>query len=818
MLKKLFLLFCVFFLFIYELEAQNLIKGKVIDASTKQSLAFVSVQEIGTINGVLSDIDGKFQITLKNNTTSNVLVFSYLGYQKKEVLLKLVDVNNCIVELDNLGLNLAEVVVEPGVNPALRIMKQVAKNVDMNNPHKMQSFSYSSYNKMFVTGDVAASEDSIKGFDEGNKMAMQKFFSKQHLFLTESVSKREFLFPSFNNETVLASRVSGFKAAPFTLLATQMQSFSFYDTWVNVFDVNYLNPIDGVAIKKYSYTLEDTLYDKKDTVFIISFKPKVGKNFKGLKGVLYINTNQFAVQNVIAEPSEANQQISVKIQQKYEFIQEKQWFPVQLNTDWVYNNIQLKENKAGESTKMKAVSRSYVRDIILNPELSKKGFTEVELSIAKNADQKGDDFWIKYRADTLTERDAKTYQVVDSVGKKENFDKKILGLEALFTGEVPVSIFNFKLKEIFTFNAYEGYRLGLGVRTNNKLSSMFSVGGYGAYGFYDKAWKYGGNLDLRLWKKKELYLEMLVKKDVIETGNFNFHEKQNGFSNMELIRNLSINQMDKVSIQQLGFSFRMFKYFKTNVYVNHQQRISKYAYKSTSDFNSLPIDTFNINEAGIKFKFLFREKFMETLRNKISLGSDYPVVYLNISNGFKMANNSDFNGDWEFVKLECKVNYSYKVSTIGKQNICFVAGKLFGEVPYSINYSALGNNYYKIAAASEHTFETMIPNEFISNQFAATFFSHNFGRFLKPSKKFNPEIELIHAMAIGTCDYSNRFLNVPYKTMEKGYFESGVKINCLVKSAFSGIGVGVYYRYGAYSLNNTINNFAFKLTFGLSIN
>jgi hypothetical protein len=96
MLKKLSLLFCVFFLFIHELEAQNLIKGKVIDASTKQSLAFVSVQEIGTVNGVLSDIDGKFQIALKNNTSSNVLVFSYLGYQKKEVLLKLVDANNCM--------------------------------------------------------------------------------------------------------------------------------------------------------------------------------------------------------------------------------------------------------------------------------------------------------------------------------------------------------------------------------------------------------------------------------------------------------------------------------------------------------------------------------------------------------------------------------------------------------------------------------------------------------------------------------------------------------------------------------------------------
>lgn len=314
-----------------------------------------------------------------------------------------------------------------------------------------------------------------------------------------------------------------------------------------------------------------------------------------------------------------------------------------------------------------------------------------------------------------------------------------------------------------------------------------------------------------------MYFESILKKDVLETGAFNFYEKQNGFSNMELIRNLSVNQMDKISIQQVGFSFRILKYLKTNLYINHQQRVSPYSYKNNNDINSNVLDTFHINETGARFKFLFREKFMETLRNKISLGSDYPVFYLTISKGLKI-NNKNFLGEWDYLKIEGKLNYSYRVSTIGKQNICFVAGKLFGEAPYSLNYSALGNNYYKIAAATEHSFETMIPNEFINSQFAALFFSHNFGRFLKPSKKFNPELEFTHAMAIGTCNYTNRFLNISYKTMEKGYLESGIKINCLIKSGFSGIGVGVFYRYGAYSLNNTIENLAIKLTLGLSLN
>lgn len=809
--------FILFLLLGQNFSAQNIVKGKIIDASSKQTLAFVTVLEKGTNNGVLSDIDGKFQIYLKGENSSSVLIISYLGYQKKDVLVKLINPNDCVIEIENLGLNLNEIVVKPGANPAIRIIKKVAENAYVNNPQKMHSFSYYSYNKMFITSDVNAHEDSVKGFDNSNKDAMRNFFSKQHLFLTESISKRNFLFPAYNKELVLASRVSGFKTAPFTMLATQMQSFSFYDDWVNVFDVNYLNPISDVAIKKYSYFIEDTLFDREDTVYIISFKPKVGKNFKGLKGTLYVNTNRYAVQNVIAEPAESESQISVKIQQKYEFIDGKQWFPVQLNTDWIYNDINVNVDENSGTAKMKAVSRSYVKDIVLNPELSKKQFDEIELSIATNADKQADNFWQKYRNDSLTSKDEKTYQVIDSIGKKKNLDKKIIAMEALFTGEIPVGFLNLKLKDVLAFNAYEGYRCGIGLRTNEKLSSVFSGGGFVAYGVYDKAWKYGANVNLNLWKKRELCFEALKKSDVLETGNISFYEKNIGFNNIEQIRTLSVYSMDKFSLLQAGFSFRFFKYFKMLIYTSQQQRTSKFSYNIPENYDEPEINTFSINESGIKMKFLFREKFMQTLRSKISLGSDWPVVCFNVSMGSN-ANFANQNTNFNYFKTEFKINYSYKVSTYGKQNICLIAGKLIGEVPYSFYYSALGNNYYSVGAASEHCFETMLPNEFVNSQFAALFFSHNFGRFLKPSKNFNPELELVHATGFGTCNNTYRFLNVPYQTMEKGYFESGLKLNCLIKSAFSGLGVGVYYRYGNYALTVPLRNFAVKMTLSISLN
>lgn len=794
--------------------AQKKISGKVIDKSNRQSLAFVTIVEKGTTNGTLTDIDGKFSLTVKTSEEKATLICTYLGYKKNSIEIETNSIKDVVIQLENEGVNLNEVVIKPGINPALRIIRKASANRDLNNPEKMHSFSYTSYNKMFVTADLNANEDSVTGYEEGDKDKLSKFFAKQHLFLTESVSKRDYLIPGNNNEKVIASRVSGFKSAPFTLLATQMQSFSFYDDWITVFDINYLNPIADIAINKYSYTLEDTLFQDKDTVYIISYVPKKNKNFSGLKGVIYINTNTFAVQNVIAEPNAEDKQVSIKIQQKYEYIEGKQWFPVQLNTDWIYKNISVKADGTGSN--MKAVSRSYIREITLNPELSKKLFNEVVISIDKNSDRQDDEFWNKYRVDSLNKKDIETYRVVDSVGKKENFDKKILALEALLTGQVPLGYVNLDINELIAYNDYEGYRLGLSLKTNHKVSERFSVGGYFAYGFRDKAWKYGGSGDLTLWKKKELKWEILYKHDVLETAGLIVGEKPHGLNNLEVIRNLTITMKDRYELLQSGFSFRALKYFKIQPYLNHQERISPVAFLTYENGFAHEEDTFHINETGIKIKFLFKEKFMQTLRNKISLGSDYPVVYASLAQGMK-TNLGTLKGDWEYTKAELKVNYTYKVSTYGKQNICVVGAKVFGNVPYTIQYNGLGNNLYKLGAAAEHCFETMYPNEFVSSEFAALFFSHNFGKFLKPSKSFNPELEIVHNMGIGRAKNTDQLLYFPYKTMEKGFFESGLKINCILKSGISGIGVGAFYRYGPNSFSIPSKNLVVKLTLGLSL-
>ena len=58
------------------------IKGKVVD-SKNEELVGVGVQEKGTTNGVATDLDGNFSITLKGNNAT--LVFSSIGYTTEEI-------------------------------------------------------------------------------------------------------------------------------------------------------------------------------------------------------------------------------------------------------------------------------------------------------------------------------------------------------------------------------------------------------------------------------------------------------------------------------------------------------------------------------------------------------------------------------------------------------------------------------------------------------------------------------------------------------------------------------------------------------------
>lgn len=62
--------------------AQNVLRGIVISAADEEPVIGASIVEKGTTNGTVTNLDGRFQISVKQNAT---IVVSYIGYVTKEI-------------------------------------------------------------------------------------------------------------------------------------------------------------------------------------------------------------------------------------------------------------------------------------------------------------------------------------------------------------------------------------------------------------------------------------------------------------------------------------------------------------------------------------------------------------------------------------------------------------------------------------------------------------------------------------------------------------------------------------------------------------
>ncbi|MDQ3191339.1 MAG: DUF5686 and carboxypeptidase regulatory-like domain-containing protein, partial [Bacteroidota bacterium] len=731
----------VLFFFLFLLSAsfaqENSITGKVIDSKSKQPLAFVNIAIEGSFQGSVSDIDGKFSILIPSN--SKQISFTYVGYDNVILLLNdsVLSLKQVVIKLNRKDFLLKEFTFIAGENPANRIIRSAIENASSNNPENTGSFSYTSYNKMTFTPKTLLQKDTLK-INDSVADKLNAFSEKQHLFLMESVSERNYL-NGLNNEKIIASRVSGLKNPSFTLLATQMQSFSFYGDYISISEKKYLNPISKGSIGRYEFILEDTLFTLNDTVFIISFYPKPGKNFDALKGLVYINTNLYAIQNVIAEPAQNEPGFHIKIQQKYEFIDGVKWFPVQLNTDITYKMINVNNHQ------VKGIGRSYIEDIKINPDLNKKLFNRIVLEVAPDAAKKEEEFWNIYRKDSLTQKDLTTYHVIDSIGKAENLDLKLKAFETVMTGKIPAGFVDFDLNRFLTFNDYEGFRAGVGIHTSNKISKAFSTGGYFAWGFKDKALKYGADAALILHSKSETKLKVFWKNDVMESAGINFVlDRKPKMS--ENYRPFLISRMDSIKQSGISVEFRASEYIKTSVTAS-QSRINStgaYQYELTTENSTIKISEFDFTELTAGIRFAYMEQFIQSNSQTYSLGTNYPVVWLQFKKGF----NNVLQGSFDYTRIDLKIEKNFILKHFGNTSLQFVSGHIEGNLPYTALYAGLGS-FKNFSISVMNTFETMQMNEFLSSTYASFFFNHNFGSLLFSKGNFKPEITFVSSAGWG---------------------------------------------------------------------
>lgn len=822
-MKRLFLLL---FFFTLSLQAQFQLNGIIKDNSTRKPLPFATIKtETGFTT--ITDVNGKFNLLLP--AQPEALTISYIGFQTRSI--SLFETKTFFtIYLEPKVDELKEVKIANS-NSANALITKVIQQRNQNNPQrKLRSFQFKSYNKLLVTANPdsivgkvdtvfvnAATKGKIAKIDSSD-YKFKKIIDKQHLFLTEKVSQFQFDKPLLK-ETILGTKMAGFKEPIYEFLGFGLQSFSIYDDKYELFETKYKSPISENSLKEYRFRILDTTKIDKREAIVVYFK---NRNNKGLEGLLYIDPENHAVAKAVMRIRGV-----LDITGIHEFAylpEEKVWFPIRKNfkivkgkskepTKILGGRIEFSAEDDGEtSTKKVASDFTYlssemqVFDLAVNANIKIKK-SSVAIEVKDNAINRDDTFWKQNRTDSLDARAERTYFVLDSVVAKQNIERKIKFGRKVFNGYVPFGPFDFDLRYLLSYNNFEGFRVGIGGITNDRFSKKLRFESYTAYGLKDETVKYNLGTAVRIGNFSSTWIGGAFTDDVREIASTSFATDKRVFKIYDP-RPINISTFYNHKTWRGYIETKIIPKTETIWQLSHSEIMPLFNY--TFAYDSHLYRDFTMSTALFSMQWNPFSDYMQTPNGKIEYEKRFPKF----SFQFTKSLPNFFANDFDFGKIDTRIEYEKKYLNGQKSAVLLQAGYAFGALPLTHLYNTSPNNLTKdnllqrITIAGKNSFETMYFNEFFSSEFVMLQLKHGFKR-IEIFKNVKPSLILVSRMAWGNLEHPERHIGIEYKTLNDGYIESGIELNQI----FKGFGLTGFYRYGPNQLPRFEDNLAVKLSF-----
>jgi hypothetical protein len=118
----------------------------------------------------------------------------------------------------------------------------------------------------------------------------------------------------------------------------------------------------------------------------------------------------------------------------------------------------------------------------------------------------------------------------------------------------------------------------------------------------------------------------------------------------------------------------------------------------------------------------------------------------------------------------------------------------------------------KIAISIPQTFETLPNGQWYARQYAHLFFRYKSNFTLFKTKSAEPRITMVANAGWGKLGKLDPYDPSIARDYVKGIYEVGIQLDNLLKSSTGGLGIGTYYRLGAYQEATTKDNWMIKLT------
>jgi len=759
------------------------VRGKIIEKGTNEPLPFVNINFKGTTIGCITDFDGNY--SLEARVKVDTLIISYIGYKtiKQKVRYSSYQELNFTLETESTVLD--EVTITPGENPAYRIIRNIIKHKEDNNPERLDAYQYEVYNKMQI--DVNNIDEKFKSqrvfkhfqfvFDYVDTSSIS---GKEYLpmFISENISDYYYTKkPKREKEIIKATQISGIENESITQFTGSMyQKANIYESNIDVFGKAFVSPFSPFWKMYYKFYLLDSATVNGHWSYQISFRPR-SKTEPTFSGDFWVTDTTWALQEVnikITKDANINLIQDMVVHQKYIEVEPNIWM---LQKEKLVVDFNVTKRTIGFFGRKTTVYDNIVVNKPKPDDFFKSGSLQT-IEVLDSSINKSNEFWENARKEELTKQELGIYEMIDTIQKVPIFKTYVDIITTIMTGYYNMGLVEIgPYSKVYSYNTAEGHRFRLGLRTSTDFSENLFMEVYGAYGTLDLTYKFGADIKYYLKKNPDLFIGANGKFDVEQLGaGNNAYPTDNIFH--FVLKRTTTDKLNFVKEGNLYIGKEWFDGLSNKVDFTHRiitpigEVDDEYI---NSDFfkNNNSITT---SEVTLSTRFAYNEKFVLGKRSKTSIGTKYPILNLYMSFGFKDI----FNSDYEYQKISLNISDYIKLSILGESHIYIEAGKIWGTLPFPLLQLQKGNETYWY---DDYSFNLMNYYEFITDQYVSGMITHRFQGLLLnkiPLMKKLKWREVVMAKAvIGNISQANKDFSIfPSGTTEltKPYAEASAGI------------------------------------------
>lgn len=784
----LFLLGCL------SVKSQTFIDGKVFDAKTKEAIPFANIYIKGSTVGTTTDDSGYYQLKLTGKFDSISAMF--LGYLESTVPLKKSAKQHIDFYLSESQSMLAEAVIFASKESLEDyLIRKILENKDKNDKRHLQNYSYELYNKIEL--DVSNLSDKFINrkifkpfkfvFNNIDSTSEEKPFLP--MLLSENISG--FYYTTKMNKTrevVKASKISGVNDASFNeFLSATYEDINVYDNSYTIIGKQFISPIANACKTFYQYKVVDTLVLDNVMHYKMQFEPKT-KGDNTFYGNFIVSENNYAIKDIqlkMASHVNINFVNQIEIHQEFDYINHQTWM---VTNDFLMIEFKPLEKKPAIITKKNTIYRNFLLNSPYNDSVINR--LKETLTIEEEEVKKDQAFWDTTRFVGLTKNEASVYHIIDTLKTIPTYRTYVDIINLILSGYYPIGPVGLgPILNTISVNKLEGWRFGIGLRTNEKMSKRVQLSGHIAYALKDRRMKGDIGVESLVSKFPRQILNASFTHDASKLSKTNDLLADNNLLNIIIQRKKPQYRLLYYDLAKIGYSIEYKPGFSMGITLQNRKMEQgtvpfQYFYLNKESI----IDTFKTlrqTELILNARFAIGERYINknSLFRKSINTSKVPVFQFEYVLGLKKFLGSQFS----YHKLMVSYAQTIPIKMIGRLEIKLQAGKIFGKVPFLLSEVHNGNQTYTF---SNTAFNIMNDYEFYSDQYLQWNFSHHFdGFFLNriPGIRKLKLREVIHTRGVwGGVSQKNKEFNELNRTFIKPlgkipYVEVGFGIENILK-------------------------------------